>query len=113
MSVYLKPRFIGSHIDSDSRYEHFLNYLNNYDPGADAPSIYRQNFESQIKYYLKQAAGTRENLILMEKKIRSVKTKDNLSAVGLIAQKDAREYVLEALRYSREAVLARVTIHGE
>lgn len=112
MSVYRKPRFAGQHIDSDSRYEHFLNYMNHVELGGEVASIYRLNFESQIKHYLKLAASSMENLLPMEKKLRAIKTKDNLSATGLIAQRDAQQYVLEALQYSREAILVRIQIDG-
>ncbi len=112
MTIFNKPRFIGSHINSDSRYEHFVNYVKNYELGSDAAAIYVQSFNSQINNYLKMAAGSRNDLIGLEEKLSKINRKTNLTAAGLIAQEDARIYVLEALTYSREAVLSRVHING-
>lgn len=112
MKIFNKPRFIGQHLDSDSRYEHFVNYVSNFDIGADVAGIYAQNFGSQLNSYLKMAQSSRDNLLRLEEKLLSVKRKKNLTAAGLIAQEDARNYVLEALVYSREAVLSRVKING-
>lgn len=111
MGVYHKPRFVGRHIESDSRYEHFLNYMSNYELNADTAPIYKQNFEAQIKNYLKQASGTSENLINIERKISALKKKQNLTTTGLVAQQDAADYTWDALVYSREAVLERIEIH--
>lgn len=111
MSVYHKPRFVGRHIDSDSRYEHFLNYMSNYELNMDAAPIYRQNFEAQIRNYLKMASGTVDNLITIERKISALKRKQNLTTTGLVAQQDATDYTWDALIYSREAVLEKIEIH--
>lgn len=113
MSVYYKPRFVGRHLESESRYEHFLNYMSNYELNADAASIYRHNFEAQIKSYLKQASAVSDNLLLLEHKISSLKKKENLSVTGLVAQQDAAEYTMDALIYSREAILERLDMDGE
>ncbi|MDO4754108.1 MAG: hypothetical protein Q4A41_03815 [Bacillota bacterium] len=113
MSVYHKPRFVGRHIDSDSRYEHFLNYMTNYELNTDTAPIYKQNFEAQIKNYLKQASGTTSNLIVIERRIAAMRKKQNHTTTGLIAQQDAADYTWDALVYSREAILQRIEIHVE
>ncbi len=111
MASINKPRFSGEDVVLQTRYEYFIHYMEHYEYVVNSKPIYIQNFEATIEKMVQKASRTPKNLLDLYFQIgkESIMHKE-LSATGMIAQRDAMLYTLEALDYSRDRILDTVII---
>ncbi len=112
MASINKPRFSGEQKEFSTRYEYFAYYMEHYEHVVSAKPIYIQQFETAISRNLIKAASRPNNLIDLEEKLKRVDTSKELNAIGLIAQRDAVLYTIEALNYSRDKILERIDLEA-
>ncbi len=108
MASINKPRFSGDHEEFKTRFEYFQYYMKNYEYIVSAKPIYIQNFEAALDRHLQKASHTPNDLIDLELKLKREDMGKELSAAGLVAQRDATIYTIEALDYSRDKILEQI-----
>ncbi len=111
MASISKPRFSGEDVVLKTRYEYFVYYMEHYEYVVNSKPIYIQNFEATIEKMMRKTSRMPNNLLSLSIQIgkESIMHKE-LSAIGMVAQKDAMIYTMEALEYSRDKILETITI---